>query len=124
VKTLIYLLTAVISLSLATPVYAGAAEAEAKLLQSCIDDKENSSDGCHCVMSGLKRDLHPDSYELFLELFSVAISGDVTEMMRFALSGKIPLEKLEAMGKELEDLSNKLDKECDDVNLIYNADKT
>ncbi|GHF18736.1 hypothetical protein GCM10017044_11590 [Kordiimonas sediminis] len=121
-------LTLALIAGLAIPALPASAEsvedAEKQLMQACMNDDNNSSEGCKCVIDGLKRELKPESYSMFMEMFSVAMTGDVAEMMRFALSGKIPLDKMEAMGTELEAISKKLDKECDDVNMIYKADPT
>jgi len=97
-------------------------EAEQEIMNSCIEDEDNSKEQCVCVLGGLKRELPKDDYKLIMNIVTMAMNGNFGDMWDYAVEHDISILKLKRFGDRMEAVSDKLDKECDnpDVNFEIN----
>lgn len=93
-------------------------EAEQQIMKSCIEDKDNSKAQCVCVLGGLKKELPKDDYQLMMNIITFAMNGEFGAIWDYAVEHDIGIMKLKRFGDRLEEVGNKLDKDCDnpDVN--------
>ena len=98
------------------------AEAEQEIMKSCIENKKNSKAQCVCVLGGLKAELPQKDYKFMMNIITMVMNGDLSDIWYFAWKNDVSIRQLEALGKSLDEVSKKLDKKCDDpdVNLDLN----
>jgi len=99
-----------------------AAEAETEIMAACIRDKDNSEAQCVCVLGGLKAELPPKEYKFMMNIIAFAMNADLSSIWSFAWKNNLSLDRLEQLGKALEEVGDTLDKKCDNPNLKLDLD--
>ncbi|UTW55795.1 hypothetical protein [Kordiimonas sp. SCSIO 12610] len=97
-------------------------EAEKLLMKGCLDDKKNDPEQCECVLGGLKRDATPEDYKVMMGFLGLTFSGDFSGIWDFVVKNDMTLGELEKLGDRLEAVTDKLEKECDGVEMNLKLD--
>ncbi len=97
-------------------------EAEAKLMQGCLNDEKNDPAQCECVLGGLKRDTSPKDYKTMMGFLGLTFSGNFSGMWDFVVENDMTLGELEKLGARLEATTDKLEQECDGVEMNLKLD--
>lgn len=94
-------------------------EAEEKIMQFCIEGEGNTKAQCVCVLGGLKKELPKGDYQLMMNIITYAMNGDFEGLWDYAKEQDVGILQLKRFGDRLEDVGNKLDKECDDPDVKF-----
>jgi hypothetical protein len=97
-------------------------ETEAKLMQGCLNDEKNDPAQCECVLGGLKRDTSPKDYKAMMGFLGLTFSGNFSGMWDFVVENDMTLDELEKLGARLEAITDKLEQECDGVEMNLKLD--
>jgi hypothetical protein len=90
------------------------AQAEKLIMQSCIEDNDNTKAQCVCVLGGLKEELPKADYKLMINLVTLTMNGDFEGVRDYAQENDVGIFKLKKFGDELERVGKILEEKCDD----------
>ena len=96
------------------------AEAENKILQSCVENKDNSKAKCQCVMQSLKTELPKKDYALMMNIVTLAMNKDFGGMWDYVVEHDVTLSELQRFGEELDDAGDRIEEICDGAQIELN----
>ncbi|PCI62433.1 MAG: hypothetical protein COB37_06900 [Kordiimonadales bacterium] len=91
--------------------------AEREIMNSCVENDDNTEAQCVCVLGGLKSELPAEDYDMMMKVITMAMNTDLTGMWDFFINNDLDSEELERFGENLEIVTERLEELCDNPDL-------
>ncbi|UTW60096.1 hypothetical protein KFE96_07240 [Kordiimonas sp. SCSIO 12603] len=87
-------------------------EAEKKIYEGCVEDKDATVEECQCVVKSLKSELPKKEYDKLINIVVFAMNGEISGLWDFVVKNGLTLSELKKLGEELDEASDRIEKIC------------